>query len=128
MVKHIAVPRKSPVRSQTSIVDGQLYFEDVRQCAVEDDAFREIIEYEKSIRVVSLDFSWEQRVWIGDQIVRESIDCEMTLRSEKRSGRLYWYAYRRAHGTLFKRFVGASEDINNRKLVDVAKKLPTTHH
>jgi len=120
------LPRNSPVRTQTRIENGILYFEDVRQAAVEDDAFREIIEKEKSIRVISLDFSWYQTVHFDGYSIKENIDCEMTLRSERRSGTLYWYAYRRVFGKLYKRFVGQCDSINNRKLLEVARKLPTT--
>lgn len=119
--------RNSPVARETSIQLGNLFFEDAKQCSVESDDFREIIEHRTvtSIRVISLEFSWVQPVWIGGSTFDEKINCEMTLRSEQRCGTKYWYAYRRVFGKLHKRFVGQSEHINQRKLVEIARKLPS---
>lgn len=106
------------------IEGGVLYFEDVRQADVESDAFREIIEKERVIRVESLDYTWQQKVWIGDFLATETFDVQMTLRSELRSGTVYWYAYKRVFNKLYKRFVGQSDTINNRRLLDVARRFP----
>ncbi len=46
-----------------------------------------------------------------------------TARREQRSGGLYWYAYKRAHGKLLKRYLGRSEDLTLQRFCDVAQQL-----
>jgi len=106
---------------------GVLYCEGVRQGAIDDENFENVLEgeYPKAIRIMSLADGWQQRVWIPDVgYITENINVQMTLRKEKRSGTVYWYAYRRVHSTLYKRYVGRSEDINTRKIVEVARRMP----
>jgi len=94
-------PRQTPVRFETSIVEGVLYFEDVRQAEIDTDAFTEIIDdkHTTSVRVVSLSSEWHTREWISGVGEREfSLKIEMTLRKELVKGQSYWYAYRRAGG------------------------------
>lgn len=120
--------RKTKTGLETSIVAGVLYFEDSRQCAVDDVVFKDIIGdgYTTAIRVMSLDHNWIQKVWVTfDAQITEKINVEMTLRREIRSGAGHWYAYRRVHGTLHKRYVGADENINQKRILEVAQKLPT---
>lgn len=120
-------PRNTPIRYQTSIVDGWLYFEDARQAEVGTDLFVDILEdkHTTSLRLVSLANDWFSHEWVtGVGIVDFDIKLEMTLRKEFRSGRAHWYAYRQVGGVLFKRYVGQSDRITTKKLVEVAKKLP----
>lgn len=121
-------PRKTPVRSESSIVDGVLYFEDARQCDVDSDAMKEIIGdgYTNAIRVVSLDTNWYQTIWLGyDVKIKEDINVQMTLRRETRSGRGHWYAYRRVARKLYKRYVGTDDNINQKRLLEIAQKMPS---
>lgn len=121
-------PRKTSTGSFASIINGVLYFEDVRQCTIEADIFSEIIDdkYLKSIRLVSLPTHRVQEVWItGVGFAKEDINLEMTLRKEKKGVLFHWYAYRRVHGVLHKRYVGQSDRINVSTLVAVAQKMPS---
>lgn len=122
------MPRKTKSGSIASIVNGNLYFEDVRQCPVDDPRFAEIVGdgYTNSIRLVSLDSGWAQTVWLDwNTSVKETINLEMTLRREVRAHRGYWYAYRRVHGKLYKRFVGDDENVNQGALLKVARSMPS---
>ena len=100
--------RTTKTGSETSIQLGHLYFEDVKQCAVDSDVFREMIDepYVTTIRLMSLTYTWTVGQWVTltDKVV-DTVNVEMTLRSEVRSGRKYWYAYRRVFGKLNKRYV-----------------------
>ena len=49
---------------------------------------------------------------------------QFTLRKENRAGKLHWYAYRKAGGVQFKRYVGYDESITPSRLLEVAQKLP----
>jgi hypothetical protein len=121
-------PRKTSTLAETSIQGGHLYFEDARQCHVDDPQFSDIIGdgYTKSIRVVSLDYDWERKVYLDyTTTVTEQINVEMTLRLEKRRNSFVWYAYRRVHGTLFKKYVGLSENVTQQRLLDIAKGMPS---
>lgn len=123
------LPRQTAVRDQASIEHGEIYFEDVRQCSLEDDIATEILDDRNltAIRVVSLKTDWQLRVQItSDTQVLEHIKIEMTLRKERRGELDHWYAYRRVLGTLHKRYVGHSENINEEKLLKVARSLPST--
>ena len=114
---------------ETSIRNGDLYFEDARQCHIDDAAFAEIIGdgHTRTIRLISLDSTWVERVWIDGVGMRsDSVDTEMTLRREIKSGRGYWYAYRKALGKQHKRYVGTDEQVTQEKLLEVARKMPTS--
>lgn len=119
-------PRKTKIRDYTRIEDGFLWFEESKQCALDHEDFGDILEYEKACRVVSLGDGWVERVWVSgsDSPVELHINIEMTLRAEMRSGKKYWYAYRKVGGIQFKRYVGSSDQINTRKLVEVARRMP----
>jgi hypothetical protein len=120
--------RSTKTGTETSIKDGVLFFEDARQCHIDDDAFPEIIGdgYTKTIRVISLSSEWIRNVWLDNGIkVKEDIDVGMTLRREIRSGRGYWYAYRRVFGKLHKCFVGTDENVTQTRLLDIAKAMPS---
>lgn len=122
--------RNTKTGSETSIQNGALYFEDCKQCDVDSAAFAEIIGdgYTKSIRLISLDRAWYETEYIGftDAKISQFINMQMTLRREVRSGRGHWYAYRRVLGKLHKRYVGTDETIDQKTLLEVAKKMPTT--
>jgi hypothetical protein len=121
-------PRQSKIRSQCSIVDGALYFEDAHQCALDSGMAVDMLDdrHLTAIRVVSLSSGWQQRIWIPEVgFVTEDINLEMTLRKERRGLLDHWYAYRRVLGTLYKRYVGHSEQINEQKLLKVAMSLPS---
>jgi len=121
-------PRKTPTAQDTSIVDGQLFFEDCRQCSIDDEIAPEIIGdgYTKTIRVISLSRDWYRTVYIDANVThREDVSVEMTLRREIRSNRGHWYAYRRVLGTLHKRYVGTDEKVNSARLIEVASAMPS---
>jgi len=114
---------------ETSIYQGALYFEDCKQADVDTDTFIEMIEHPsvQVIRLVSLSSNWMESVWIdGQGFQKEMIDIEMTLRKEIRSGRAYWYAYRRVLGKLHKKFVASSENVTQASLLEIARAMPTT--
>jgi len=122
--------RKTTVGQDTSIIAGALYFEDARQCAVDDPNFAEIIGdgYTTAIRLVSLSKGWYEREWMSEVgFVNYDINVQMTLRREVRSGRGYWYAYRRVLGKLHKRFVGQDEDLSEKQLLKIAQKMPSVN-
>lgn len=124
----IRKPRQTKVRFDSSIVNGDIYFEDVRQCALTDEVAAEILDdkYLRSIRVVSLEHTWVERIaYTSDVTLREHINLEMTLRKERRGSLDHWYAYRRVLGVLYKRYVGHSEQITERRLLDIAMRLPS---
>lgn len=118
-------PRQSKVRSETSIESGRLYFEDVCQCSMDDELFQEMLDDKHliAIRVVSLAHNWHEREWYAPD-VQLNINLEMTLRKERRAALDHWYAYRRVGGQLFKRYVGHSEQVTEKRLVEVAQHLP----
>lgn len=119
--------RNTPTGYETSIMGGWLYFEDVRQAAVDSELFAEILEdkHLTSVRLESLASDWTSREWLaGVGFTNFSIKLEMTLRSEIRSGTKCWYAYRRVGGVLFKRYVGQSDRVTTKRLIEVAQKLP----
>lgn len=121
-------PRQTPVRYESSIVNGALYFEDARQCALDDELASEILDdkHLQSIRVVSLSSGWYYRDHLTPGVsVKNDVNVEMTLRKEMRSGVAYWYAYRRVFYKLHKRYVGGSEQVTEARLVEVARKLPS---
>jgi hypothetical protein len=118
---------KSKSGQDVSIRFGYLYFGGVEEYLIEDGRFVSMIEdkYIKSIRVVSLSSEWVESVWIpGVDNVSASIDLQMTLRKEIRSDKAYWYAYRKVGGKQYKRYVGMSDQITSRKLVDIARSMP----
>jgi len=79
--------RKTPTGQETSITNGQLYFEDAKQCAVDSELFTEIISdgYTNSIRITSLSSNWSEKNYIGyDATLVTSINVQMTMRREVR--------------------------------------------
>lgn len=124
----MAKNRQTKTGRETSIEGGILFFEDAAQCDIDGPHMAGIIGdgYTNTIRVISLGVAWYQNVWLGPgATIKEDIDVQMTLRREIRSGRGYWYAYRRVHGKLFKRFVGDDESINQTRLLAIAQKMPS---
>lgn len=119
-------PRNCKTAQDSSIIGGAIYFEDCLQCALQDESAVEILDdrHLKAIRLVSLSQDWNLRVWHPDATIVEKINFEMTLRKEKRGQKMVWYAYRRVFGTLHKRYVGDSSQLNERRLLDIAQKLP----
>ncbi len=120
--------RKTKVGAETSIQCGRLFFAESEQCRVDSELFKEIIgdKYTNSIRVISLDREWYQNVWLDhDTRLKETINIEMTIRAETRHGKKVWYAYRRVLGVLYKRYVGASDDMSQQKILETALKMPS---
>lgn len=120
--------RKTPVLSETCIMQGALWFEDALQCPVDSPQFAEIIGdgYTKSIRLVSLSSNWQETGYVTvDAKLTTKINMQMTLRREIRSGRGYWYAYRRVFGKLHKRYVGQDDEITEELLLNIAQKMPS---
>lgn len=120
-------PRKTIVGSATSIREGWLYFEDERMAEIGSDKFEELLEdkHTTTIRLESLAKNWQSHEWLsGVGFTNFSIKLEMTLRREVRSGRNHWYAYRKVGGVQFKRYVGQSDRVTTKRLVEIAQKLP----
>ncbi len=117
--------RMTKIRYETSIESGKLYFEDVCQCSMDSELFGEMLEdrHLTSIRLVSLAHNWHERAWFAPD-VQLNINLEMTLRKERRGALDHWYAYRRVGGQLFKRYVGHSDQVTEKRLVEVAQHLP----
>lgn len=110
-----------------AIVNGDIYFEDVKQANLYDESAPEILDDDhlKAIRVVSLSSDWYQNVIFSDGTkIKEDINLQMTLRKELRGSMFHWYAYRRVFGKLHKRYVGTSEKIIASRLVEIARSLP----
>lgn len=113
---------------ETSIIGGTLFFEDAEQCPVDSPQFSEIIGdgYTSTIRLISLSNGWYEKEWMSEVgFVIYDINVQMTLRREERSGRGYWYAYRRVLGKLYKRYVGQDEEVDEKKLLTIAQKMPS---
>lgn len=120
--KHV---RMTKIGYETSISGGNLYFEDVCQCSMLDDIFQEMLDdkHLTAIRVMSLAHNWHEREWFAPD-AQLNINLEMTLRKERRGLLDHWYAYRRVGGQLFKRYVGHSDQVTEKRLVEVAQHLP----
>jgi hypothetical protein len=121
--------RKQYFEYETSIFDGVLYFEDCSQAKIDTEDFTEIIDHKtvNSIRLFSLDHLWCESVWIDSKgFQKELIDTELTLRSEVRSRRKHWYAYRRVLTKLHKRYIGDSSKVTQERLLEVCRAMPTT--
>jgi len=106
------------------IEDGVLWYEDCPQMHVDSEDFWLEIDSQYVVRVISVDYSPQLRVWYPDAELIESVDMEFTLRQERRKNGMFWYAYRRVHGKLHKVYVGKSDQITTRKLVELGRKLP----
>jgi len=119
--------RATKTAQSASIVNGVLFIEDARQCAVDSDLFPEIIGdgYTNTIRLISLDVVWYTVEYIDyDSKVIENVNMQLTMRREVRHGRGYWYAYRRVLGTLYKRYIGNDDQVTQKRLLEVAKNMP----
>lgn len=118
--------RKTKTGQDASIVNGYFCYSESEQFPMTSELFADEIDNPslKAIRVVSMSSSWINYVWVGSQQMIEDICMEMTLRKETRSGKSYWYAYRRFGGKLYKRFVGTSDRITPTLLIEIARKLP----
>lgn len=120
--------RATKTGEETSIRGGWLFFEDAKQCPVDNELFVDIIDHPTvtTIRVMSISSDWEARVWVDGaaKMGTEQVDMEFTLRKEKRRNTNYWYAYRKFAGKLFKAYVGISDMITEEKLLAIARKLP----
>ena len=53
----------------------------------------------------------------------ESNVCSFTARAERRGSGLYWYAYRRRDGKLYKRYIGMPPELTLDRLHQVAVAL-----
>lgn len=121
-------PRMTKTGYETCIMGGTLFFEDAAQCPVDSPQFAEIIGdgYTNAIRLFSLSKGWYEREWMSEVgFVNYDINVQMTLRREVRSGKGYWYAYRRVLGKLYKRYVGQDEEITEKRLLTIAQKMPS---
>lgn len=120
--------RNCKTARDAAIHGGAIYFEDVRQCGLEDELAHAILEdaHLKAIRLISLSVNWYNNVYLWDAgaTIKEDINFQMTLRKERRAGRWYWYAYRRIYGKLHKRYVGETEQITEERLLKIAQALP----
>lgn len=126
----MAKRRQTKTGLETMIFNGSLYFEDAIQCPVDDPRFAEIIGdgYTNAIRLESLSARWIETSYVTvDAKITSDINMQMTLRREVRSGRGYWYAYRRVLGKLHKRYVGQDEEITEELLLKIAQKMPSVN-
>lgn len=119
--------RVTKVGNEYAIVGAKFLIEDTEQCDIANDNFPEMIEHDsvRAIRVVSISHNYYMNVWLTmDVKIVENIHFDFTIRKEKKSGRNYWYAYRKLGGKQYKRYVGTSEQITEQRLLEVAKNLP----
>ncbi len=119
--------RQTKTESDASIKFGTLYLGDDDAGKVGDEMFISNIDdgYTRAIRVISLSRTFIEHWYLeGVGFQQDEINMQFTIRSENRSGKLHWYAYRRVHGKLHKRYVGKTEDITEYRLAEVAKNLP----
>lgn len=63
----------------------------------------------------------DQRTWIGSGHTRAMYP--ISLRKEKRRRQFIWYAYRRANGQLYKRYVGNTMALTGERLDEIAAEL-----
>lgn len=119
--------RKTKTGDFATITNGELYYEDARQCSLGGDDASDVLDdkYLTAIRVVSLSSGWYEHVYLeGVGFHAEDIDMTMTLRKERRGQLDHWYAYRRVLGKLHKRYVGTSEKLTEKRLLEVAQAMP----
>lgn len=118
--------RRTKTGQDCAIVRGWFYIEEAKQCKITDEIFQEILEDKtiKAIRIETLSNDWHSEVWGGQDFFNVEANVEMTVRREIRSGKSYWYAYRRAGGVLAKRYIGQAVDFTELKLAKVAASLP----
>jgi LuxR family maltose regulon positive regulatory protein len=50
-------------------------------------------------------------------------DMPFTARPEKRRQGIFWYAYRRSQGKLYKGYLGAAHQLTDERLAEVARQL-----
>lgn len=119
--------RKTTTALDAHITNGALFIEDTHMGFISEN---EVLVDNvgdgrtKAIRVLSLSQRWVEHYWTDRGLEHEDLTFHYTIRCETRSGRLYWYAYKRHAGKLHKVYVGQTEDITEQKLADVARKLP----
>lgn len=108
---------------ENRIEKGAWWVEDVYQCQIDSVDMSEWLKHETVIVVISLEVDIEITIAHGNKIyTREPLDVRMTLRCEKRGQMRQWYAYKRIHGVLRKKYLGHDEDIKTERIVDIAKK------
>ena len=118
--------RKTKTGADCAIVRGKLFIEDALQCKMTDEIFQELLDDAtiKAIRIETLSSDWHSEVWGGMDYYNVEANVEMTVRKEIRSGKAYWYAYRRAGGKLYKKYIGQGADFTELKIARVAASLP----
>lgn len=118
--------RKTKTANSFAISDGNFYIDGIEEYSIEDRKFRLMLEDAgtKSVRVQSLRTEYYQEFWNGGAYMRDSINVEMSLRAEIRNGKKHWYAFRKRGGKLYKRYVGYSDQITEKKIVEIANKMP----
>jgi len=118
--------RKTITAESNAITDGWTWQDGHKEFMVGSEDFIALLDKDSvwAIRVESLSSAWEEGYWLDNGVrVRADIDVQMTLRKETRSGKDYWYAYRKRGGKQQKRFVGQSDKVTERKIVEVARKM-----
>lgn len=118
--------RQTPLRNVTAIIDGWICLDGIPEWQMDTEAAELFFDdkHTTSLRLVSLSANWYSNEWVtGVGYAKFDISVQMTLRKEIRSGRAHWYAYRRAGGKLLKRYVGQSDRITSKRLVEVARTL-----
>jgi len=126
MTKKSTEPRATKTENEACIINSVLYVGGLRKAHIDDPSFSVEIERLKAIRVVSMDDAKTHIDFINGVRIDVKIDYQITLRSEMRSGKKHWYAYRRAYGKLNKRYVGYSEGLNSERLYWLCRDMPTS--
>jgi len=118
--------RQTVIGNGYNVLDGWTWQDGEKEFFIGSDEFAEFLERDSiwAIRIESLSSAWVTRVY-HDATLRSDLelDVQMTLRKETKSGRNYWYAYRRKGGKLQKRYVGQSNAVNERRIVEIAEHM-----
>lgn len=128
--------RNTKTANICSIHEGKIYFDydngGRAQAALGSDEAYTLFEDGTSIpsfRVVTLGASYYTESFVtytDTKPLVDFVDVQMTVRAERRGNKIHWYAYRRAFGKLNKKYVGCSEQLTERRLLEIARALPTT--
>lgn len=117
--------RSTPTGNENAVIDGWTWQDGEREFFIGSEEFTDLLERDSiaSIRIESLSIQWVERTYHDANLKTDRpLNVQMTLRKEIRSGRAYWYAYRRV-GKLYKRYVGQSYTVTERRIVEIAENM-----
>lgn len=119
--------RKTITGDSNVIRDGWTWLDGEKEFQVGSAEFERLISKPSicAIRVESLSVGWVERIWHGEGITTDNaINVQMTLRKETKGDTDFWYAYRKVGGQQFKRYIGQSDRVTEKRILEIAQKLP----